>query len=326
MRKILSMLRIDLKLITRNPIVLFMVISPAVLSFVFLAVLGNMGQGTMNFVVDKNVPEEVIANINKIGNVEIADSKEKVMQRVEGFDSIPGVVNENGSYKIVLEGNEGTGFSEQARLLIARAISGDIPSFTSERVDSTGNIMVEVSTISLLLLALFVSSVVSGFNIIVEREGKVIRAIGVSPVNLRTFISARTLIAVLLGLANILLCAIIMGKGVYILAFVATALCSVAVTALIAIGLGCTANNLVAAIASIKLIMPACLILPVSSYFVPDRFKFLYYWLPNYWQVESIQSALSGSVNWGANLAMIVTGFSWLLLLYKLFQKKLGLR
>lgn len=325
MKKILSLLKIDLRLITRNPIALYMVISPALLAFAFLAVLGNLGHGTMSFVAEKNVPAEVIANIEKIGNVEIVADKSKVVQRVEGFDSIAGVINEDGAYKIVLEGNEGADFSRQAGMLIARTVSGNIPDFTSEKVASKGNIMTEVTAFSLLLLALFVSSVVSGFNIIVERESKVIHAIGVSPVNLRTFISARTLVSLLLGLGNIVICALIMGSA-NVMAFVTTAICSFAVIALIAIGLGCTADNQVAAIASIKLIMPACLILPVSSFFVPEHFKFLYYWLPNYWQFESIKSAWSGSVNWSANIAMILTGFIWLLVLYKVFQKKLRLR
>jgi hypothetical protein len=66
--------------------------------------------------------------------------------------------------------------------------------------------------------------------------------------------------------------------------------------------------------------------LPVSSYFVPERFKLLYYWFPNYWQFESLLSAWNGNVNWTANTAMLATGFVWLILLYKLFQRKLGLR
>jgi len=277
MKKILSMLKIDIKLITRNPIVLYMVISPALLAFAFLAVLGNMGQGTMSFVVGKNVSAEVIANIEKIGNVEIVADEAEVVQRVEGFDSIAGVVNEDGAYKIVLEGNEGADFSKQAKMLISRTVSNDISNFTSEKIASRGNVMIEVTAVLLLLLALFVSSVVSGFNIISERESMVIRAIGISPVNLSTFIGARTLIALLLGLGNIVLCGLIMGRSSNVLAFIAAAICSVAVTALIAIGLGCTADNQVAAIASIKLIMPACLVLPVSSYFVPACFKLLKY-------------------------------------------------
>ncbi|MFZ5967772.1 MAG: ABC transporter permease [Bacillota bacterium] len=326
MRKILSMLSMDVKLITRNPIVLYMAIAPALLAFVYLAVLGNLGQGTMSFVVAKDVPAAIIKNLEKVGDVEIAADEFAVKQRVERFDSIAGVVLQDNDYKIVLEGNEGVVFSKQVSLLISRAVSNDIPNFTSEKIASKGNIIIELTAVSLLLTALFISSTVSGFNVVAERESKAIRALAVSPMSLRTFMSARTLIALLLGLGNIVLCVLIMGRSEDMIAFVLAAVCSVAVIALIAIGLGCTANNQIAAIASIKLIMPACLILPISSYFVPERFKMFYYWLPNYWQFESLLSAWTGSVNWSANIAMLVTGFVWLLVLYRFFQRKLVLR
>jgi hypothetical protein len=326
MKKILSMLKMDIKLATRNPIILYMAIAPALLAFAYLALLGNLGQGTLSFVVAKDVPAEIIANIEKIGDVEIAADETKVIQRVERFDSIAGIVHKNNEYKVMLEGNEGADYSKQVRLLISRAISGDIPSFTSEKVASKGNVLIELAAVTLLLLALFISSAVSGFNVIAERESNAIRAIAVSPMGLGTFISARTLIASLLGLGNVALTVLIMGRSEYILAFLLAAICSLTVIALIAIGLGCTANNQISAIASIKLIMPACLMLPVSSYFVPERFKLLYYWFPNYWQFESLLSAWNGNVNWTANTAMLATGFVWLILLYKLFQRKLGLR
>lgn len=326
MKKILSMLKIDMKLITRNPIVLYMAIAPAILSFAYLAVLGNLGQGTMNFVVDKNIPSEIIANIEKLGDVEIANDESEVRKRVERFDSAAGVIYKDNEYKIVLEGNEGASFSKQMSLLISRAVSGDIPQFTSEEIPSRGNIAVELTAVALLLTAIFISSVVSGFNVIAERESRAIRAIAVSPMSLKTFIGARTLIALLLGIFNTALCVLIMGRGENIAAFVLAALCSLSVIALIAIGLGCTADNQISAIAAIKIIMPACLALPISSYFVPEGFRFLYYWLPNYWQFESLMSAWKGSVNWGANIAMLVIGFVWLVVLYKFSRRKLGLR
>jgi hypothetical protein len=122
------------------------------------------------------------------------------------------------------------------------------------------------------------------------------------------------------------LCVFIMGKSNYYGPFFLATFCSVFIIALITVGLGCTASNLISAIASIKLIMPVSLVLPMSSFFVPERFKMFYYWLPNYWQFEAIRSAWNGSINWGANIAMLVVGFVWLVMLGKLFRKQIGLR
>lgn len=326
MKKILNMLKIDYRLITRNPILLFMVIAPALLSFAFLAVLGNAGQGTLQLVLSESIPEEVAANLEKVSDIEFLEDEVKIKQRVEKFDSVAGIIYKDNSYKILFEGNEGETFANKVRLLVAHAAANDLPVFSSLKVESKGNIIIELAAVSLLLTALFMSSVVSGFNIISERESRAIRAIAVSPIGMERFIGARTLMATLLGLGNIALCVLIMGRRTELTAFLVSALCSVSTIALIALGLGCTAKNQIGAIASIKIIMPACLALPLSGYFVPEQFKPLYYGLPNYWQFESLRSAWNGSFNWIANIAMFITGFIWVAVLNKFFRAKLGIK
>lgn len=321
MKKLLNLLKLDFRLILRDKIALYMALAPALLSIVYLAVIGNMSEGTVKLGVSAEVPPEVVQRLEAVAEIEIIKDRIKLEERVKGADSIAGLYMDGDRLIILVEGNEKAGFAEKNRLLLDRALSDEPVTFQSVRIETTENLVMTIAMASVLLLGILIAGAVSGFNIVHERESGVIRALAVSPTGLAGYLGSRTLTALVLGILNVALSTFIMGKAVLVPGMISVALASVFICAIIAILMGALADNLIASFAVMKVLMPLCLALPIVSVFVPERFRFLFYPLPMYWQYESMIRVLEGSGDALPLLMVILTGALWFIPVYLLCRK-----
>jgi len=326
MNRIVSLLKIDFKLMLRDKILLYIVLAPALLSFVMLAVRGGAAAGTVTFAAASGIPKAVLKNLEQLADVEYYDAYDTLEDRVSRMDSVAGVYMRQGKPVLLFEGNEPESYTAQASAILSRAIGGDIPVFENKKVQSAGNIVEEIATATLLLFAVFIAGSVSGLNIVAERESRAIKALAVSPLRLSDYLAVRMAAALLLALINILLGAVIMGKASSVPSLAAATLSSLPVLGIVMLLLGVYSANQIAAFASLKIVVPLCLMVPITSVFVPESFKFLYWWIPMYWQYESIAGSLSGGFPALPFLLTLVTGFAWFFILSKPAALKFGLR
>lgn len=326
MRAVSSIIKTDLILIGRNKIALYMALAPALLAFVYLAVLGGVSDATITFVLPAEAPGALQTQLQRLAKVETVADQTAVVQRVERVDSAAGVVWQAGQPALIVEGNEPEGFASLAGNLLQRALAGGLPAHQALAVTSSGGRTAELAVSSLLLLAVFIAGAVSGFNIVAERESKSLQALGVAPLTLGKYVAARTLLALALALINTAATALVIGKMELLPQLLVAALCSAGLVGLVAVIFGYTANNQITAIASLKLMMPVALAIPLSSLFVSARLQWLYYWMPNYWQLKAFQAAWAGEYDLVACALLAATGFVWLLLLRRPIKRRFGLR
>ncbi len=316
----------DIKLILRDKLALYLAVSPALLAFVFLAVLGNAASGGHTFAVLDPFPIEMVQRLERFGTVEQYKEEAHLIERVSRSDNVAGFTIQNNVPKIILEGNEQEGFEGQMQLLLSRALADDLPPFAHRQVESNSNMVMKITASLLLLFAIFVAGTVSGFNIIAERESRSIRALAISPLGLKNYIVSRSILSLLLAIINVVFCIGIMGKGWLLPQMLLVTLFCLPFITLVGFLLGSIAANQIAAIGTIKLLMPVCLAVPVISLFVPQVYHVLFYWMPNYWQYEAFASAWNGHINWVACIMTFFSSLVWFGLLYKAFSKKLQLR
>jgi hypothetical protein len=320
------MLKIDLKLLFRDKIVLYMALGPLLLALVMMAVMGGASGVAMNYSAAPGVPQNILKNLNNMADVRVYESYEKMRDRVERADSVAGVYMEDGRPALLLEGNESEEFRINSSLLLSRAVAGDLPEFKNLPVQSAGSVITEIAFAMILLLSIFLGGSVAGFNMVAERESGAIRALAVSPLTLSGYLIARTALALLLSLVNVALCSLILGKGRQMMPLMLATLASAPICGLVALALGGTSSNQIAATGSLKLLMPACMIIPISSVFVPEGVKFLYWWIPVFWQYEALTGGLAGQPDLIAYAFVFLTGLIWLAVLSKLTARKLSLR
>lgn len=328
MKTFFSSVRREFQLIFRNGITIFMVAAPAILAFVFILVFGAVNETTMRLAVDNTLDAALVGRLERVAIVERFDDTARMEARVRATDAVAGVTMQNGAVTAVFEGNEGQSMIDAAEKLIGLAV--DAPeggaAYRSEPVEAKGGVAYTLSMISVLLMALFIGGATVGLSIVDERESGAIRAVSVSPMRLFVYVATKLAPALVLGLVGICAAALIIGKAEIVPRYLLLALASVLVSGMMTFAIGSFASNQIAAIGVLKLLIPLSMILPVSAMFVPDKWQFLYYVLPMYWQYRALLAVLAGTAFlWPALLTLLV-GVPWFLLAVLHFANKTKFR
>ncbi|SNS17907.1 hypothetical protein SAMN05446037_1005135 [Anaerovirgula multivorans] len=326
MKSIITTIVREFKLIFRDGITIFLTISPAMLALIFIFVFGSIHESNISLVVDKSMSPDLVAKLESVADIEYVDNLEIMKERVLGVDNIAGVTVENGDIRLIVEGNEGQSFAEMRRKLVSAALDSELIQYTAEKVEPQTSLAYSISMACIFLLALFLGSASLGFSGVYERESGVIRAISVSPMTLGRYVISKIVPSQLLGIIGVSACAFIVGRADALPQVILLALCSIFVSGIIIFLIITFAGNQIAAVGVLKIIMPVFLIAGISAVFVPEKWIFLYYMLPMYWQYAVIDMAISNQEPTFQFLMILVTGFAWLIPVMIVFTKKIKMK
>ena len=91
-KQIVSLLRQDLTNSLRDNLVLYMFVAPILLALGARVFLPALEDTRLTFAVESAVDANVIAELEELGDVELLESREVVIERVERNDDVPGIV------------------------------------------------------------------------------------------------------------------------------------------------------------------------------------------------------------------------------------------
>lgn len=323
MKTILNLMRQDLTTALRDNIVLYMIISPLLLALLVRLFLPSVEATGLSLALSRQVDEDTVAALENYAALETFATAEEVVARVEQNDAVPGLILQGGEFVLLFEGNEPEAIIEAGQaVLTAVTAEEQLVQFEARSIGESSSLFREILILSLVMLALLLGGVVSGFNIIDEKDSKAVTALAVTPLGLRRYIAARTIFAAVVALIVTIGTAMILtGTGVnYLLLAVAIA-ASVLIIAALTLIVGGFANNQVSAIAVIKVLMPLYLALPIVSLFVPEHWQVIFYPLPNYWQFKMLKILFfDGEITGQFWLAMLLTFILSVLLLIVLLK------
>ncbi len=160
----------------------------------------------------------------------------------------------------------------------------------------------------LAVTATSLAGILTGFLILEEKENRTLRAMLVSPLPLRTYLSYRMITPMVLGTIAAPAVVIVSGVAVPPLA----PLAAIAVVAslfgiITALFVPATADDKITAFAMAK-VLSAVTIIPAAAYFVREPWQFLFGVYPPYWVFRAYWSATSIDTMWWIYLtAAIVT-------------------
>jgi len=322
MKAILNLLRQDLATALRDNIVLYMIVSPLLLALLVRLFLPSVEATGLTIALSGQVGDDLTAALEDYAVVEIFDTDEEVVARVEQNDAVPGVILEEGEVVLLFEGNEPEAIIEAGKAVLTAVTAPErLIEYEARSIGESSSLFREILILSLIMLALLLGGVASGFNIIDEKDTRAVSALAVTPLGLYRYIIARTLGAVIVAsLITTGTALILSGTAInYLLLTIAIAASTLIIAAL-TLTVGGFANNQVSAIAVIKVLMPIYLALPIVSLFVPERWQLIFYPLPNYWQFQMLRSIFFGPQITGSFwMALLLTLLlSWALLLIML--------
>ncbi|MFW6062744.1 MAG: ABC transporter permease [Chloroflexota bacterium] len=333
-KQIVSLMRQDLANSMRDNLVLYMFVAPILLALGARVFLPALEDTRLTFAVESAVDASVIAELQELGEVELLESREAVIERVERNDDVPGIVLQEDAperFAVYLEGNEPEG-EELVTIIMSSVLQdGQVASFVHEELRASRSLIGEYGAVVLVMLAVMIGALVMGFLVVDDKETNAIQALAVSPLTMTHYLLARALFAVTFStiialISSLILAGSAVNYGELLVGFLVA--CSVGL--IIGYVVGGFTNNQLEAIGLIKIVMFAYLTIPILTIFVPDNWQWAFYLLPNYWMFKIFENLFveqSGSVGfWQACALTLGTSAAYLLALAPLLRRRMQLR
>lgn len=333
-KQVVSLMRQDLANSMRDNLVLYMFVAPILLALGARVFLPALEDTRLTFAVESAVDAGIIAELQELGDVELLESREAVIERVERNDDVPGIVLQEDAperFAVYLEGNEPEG-EELVTIIMSSVLQeGQVASFVHEELRASRSLIGEYGAVVLVMLAVMIGALVMGFLVVDDKETNAIQALAVSPLTMTHYLLARALFAVTFStivalISSLILAGSAVNYGQLLVGFLVA--CSVGL--IIGYVVGGFTNNQLEAIGLIKIVMFAYLTIPILTIFVPDNWQWAFYLLPNYWMFKIFEILFveqSGPVGfWQACALTLGTSAIYLLALAPLLRRRMQLR
>jgi ABC-2 type transport system permease protein len=336
MKRIASIIKFDLSNAVRDSMVLYILAAPVILALGLSLLLPAIENAEIRVAVDASEPAGVLlaGRLERYGSVERVYGEAELKERVLRPDKVAGVAPVNAAdggieARIVLQGDEGPEAGRLMQALVASALDGSEAAYTRALREDARSMLRDYSRVSLAMLSLLIGGIAAAFALVEEKEAKLTKAFAVSPLSALEYFLSRGLWAALVGFLGLVAGHALMGSaGLSWWRLAAAGASSAFMPLCICLLIGGIAANQIQAIASLKLVMFAYLALPIGSLFVPARWAFPFWPLPNYWMFKAFEGAyVPGVPGFGRALALnFITGALLTLALYLLLRGRLSPR
>jgi len=331
LRRVLSLMRQDFTAALRDNVMVYIIVAPLLLALVLKLLIPAAESSSLVFAVDRGLSPDVVDKFRGYGDVVLSD-RAGIISRVERLDAAAGVLDDEGGLCLVLEGNEPRALVETYETILEDIDHGGAGADYEEvNLGAGGSIVFDLVALGLIMGTLFLAGTLSGFTIVDDRDTKAIQALAVSPTRVSEYAVARGLLATALGAAVAAgVNYIMVGRSVSVLRLLTLAALSGPLSALVGMVTGLFSHNQITAIAMLKIAMPAYLAIPLGAILVPGRFQFLFYVLPNYWQMEALKTLYAPSLAthgfWFSALVTLACSLPFLMMVLVAFRRRVGLR
>ena len=257
-RRILSIFKRDLKSSTREFLLLYMILSPLVLTIIFRFFIPSVNAVTYKFALDRKLGDSVIEEYKKYGDVEVLEGRDSIEDRVNKVDDIAGItIDGEGNYVVILEGNE----NDSLRFVSAQ-IAGEMGredksdyGFVFSNIGSKMSPLRIFGAIAMIIMAITLGGMTIGLNIIEEKDTGTISALTASPMNRAEFIAGKSVIGVVLPIIHTFIILWILGiTGANPLMIIVMTLVSSLLTIVLGFLIGVMSGNQIAGIANMKIL------------------------------------------------------------------------
>ncbi len=336
MKRMAAIIKFDLSNAFRDSMVLYILAAPLILALGLSLLLPAIENAEIRMAVDASEPAGVLLaeRLERYGSVERIYGSAALKNRVLRPDNVAGLAPEASAdggigARIVLQGNEGAEAAGLMQALLASALDGPEAAYTRIVREDARSMLRDYSRVSLAMLSLLIGGIAAAFALVEEKESKLTRAFAVSPLSALEYFGARGLWAALVGFIGLVAGHVIMGGAdLSWWRLAAAGASSVFMPLCICLLIGGIASNQIQAVASLKLVMFAYLALPIGSLFVPERWTFPFWPLPNYWMFKAFEGVyVPGLPGFGRALALnFITGALFTLALYLFLRGRLSPR
>ncbi|NLC32084.1 MAG: ABC transporter permease [Clostridiales bacterium] len=328
MKNILKIFMRDLKTARRDSMALIIIIMPIVLAIGITLFTPGLADTTVNLALLKNDDPAHIQYMENFAKVELFDTRQDAIARVQKRDDVAAVIRKDKSYEIILQGNEPNMVENYAASLSALYETGQTIEASNVTLYSFGQSTSPIKTMlvnMLISMTIMLAGMLIAISIVGEKADNTINAVNVTPVSQTEFVLGKTLLGGFIALVSIIIALLITGyDDINWLMILLVGVSSMALSLIIGFLMGLMSDDVIEAATNVKMIM-----LPVAGSILgyellAANWQWTMYWSPFYWAYKANQLVLSKTADWPS--VLLSTGMVLLLTLLVYFAAKPKIR
>lgn len=323
MKKILAVIGRDVKSGTRDWLIIYLSLASIMIALILRSLIPSVSDSTLSVVVTEDTSPAFVEYLETKANVTQVKDLDALEERILRIDDILGVVEKNGTYEIIAQGNESYPMDEPLRYMLN--------AYGKENVELPMKIMfsdigwrmsplkLEGGTLLIIFTTVFGGMLIL-LNLVEEKMSNTMSAINVTPMSRAQFIIGKGLLGFVIPIIGGISAALILGfTEINIAMFIVTVIAIAFISIIIGFSIGVMNNEPISAIASMKMVFFPILASVFGAMFLPEKWLIVLYWSPYYWAYRSINAILLLEATWdlvliNAAIIIFITGLVFLAL------------
>ncbi|MCK8061574.1 MULTISPECIES: ABC transporter permease [unclassified Fusibacter] len=302
-KKILAIFTRDLKVSLKDFISLYIIIFPLLFAIVINVFTPGINDSTVNLAMLASDDAKQIAYLQDFAKVELFSSVKAIENRIEKRDNIIGIIPEEDSYYLLLQGNEPEGIVEFAKALRAfydYGVTVEDSEATIYDFERSTPPLKKVLVSAAIMFISVLGGMLIAINIVEEKVDNTISAIHVTPISRIGYIIGKSAIGVIVPIIGTALMLIFTGYTEinYAQVFVLLLTSSI-ISLLVGFIEGLTNDDVMNAAGNIKILFLPLLGSVAGYELLADKWQPFFYWIPFYWTYRGNDLVLSNSGTWG---------------------------
>lgn len=323
MKKVWTIFGRDVRVNLKSFMALFIILYPVMISFGINALTPGINDTTVNLALLDN-DTKMVAYYEDFAKVETFATEAEVEERVARRDNFVGILPGEEEYYILTQGDEPkTAVVEYAQILKALYDVDAQIEDSNAVIHDFGKTVPPLKKLlvnTMIVLMSILGGMLISLNIVEEKMDNTVSAINVTPLSRTGWVFGKSMVGMLVPLLGSYAMALITGFT-YINFAQLTLLVFASVFISIIIGFiqGLNAEDMMSAVAGIKMMMFPMAGSIAGAELVSEKWQWCFYWSPFYWMYKGNDIVLSGTADWPrvllyAGLVLVITALVYVYL------------
>lgn len=300
MKKILAIVKRDIKSGMRDWLIVYLSLAPFLIALILRMLMPSVGNTTVNVVTLRDDP--IATAIESFVKLETVNTLPLLEARVKRMDDVFGIITIEGGVELVTQGNEGEGSKEMIKSILYRIQYPDVDTGIDVVFSDMGWEMSPLKLQGGTLLMIF-TTVFGGMfivlNLVDEKMYNTLKALNVAPVSRIQMVVGKALLGFILPMIGTIGAALILGfNGIHLGQFLTSVFSISLISVIIGFGIGVVNSEPIAAVASMKMVFVPVLASVFGAMFLSDQWQWVLYWSPFYWAYDSLHAILLDEGTW----------------------------
>lgn len=302
LKKIWVVFARDMKVNLRDVLSLYILIIPVLFGFAIRWLAPSVNDTTVNLALLSNADPEMAAYLDQFAKVELFDTQDALIERIERRDHIIGVITEGESSYLLAQGNEPESVIDHARLLntyhdLQMQVDESSVEFIS--FGRTEPPLKKMLVNAAMMFTAVLAGMLISLNLVEEKMDNTVAAVNVSPISRIGYVIGKSLVGVFFSMIGAVVILWITGyQGVNIGQALVAIMGVTSLSLIIGFLQGVINKDVMEAAGSIKLLFfPLAGAIAVAE-LVNANWQWVAYWVPFYWTYRTNDAVLSFSATW----------------------------